>query len=137
MITNMSNVVLVDAASTPVSHTFVPASRVAENTARWVDREHNGGVALGFRTLTFSVKEPTTVDGVTRQKISLALPMVDFSVPSSPKLVGVNRFNGEFITAAIASDQDRKDLVELVKSIFTRVAADKLGDNIAIASLPY
>lgn len=36
MITNMSPLVLTDAAATPVTHTFTPASRVAENTARWV-----------------------------------------------------------------------------------------------------
>lgn len=137
MITNMSPLVLADAAATPVNHTFTPASRVAENTARWVDREHNGGVSLGYRTITFSVKDPSSADGVTRQRIALALPLVDFTIATAPKLLGVNRVNIEFITAAIASDQDRKDMVEMVKNLLIRAAADKLGDNVAIASLPY
>lgn len=137
MITNMSVVKLVDAAATPVNHTFTPASRVAENTARWIDREHNNGVAIGYRTLSYSVKDPISADGVTRQKISLAIPLVDFTIPNAPKLLGVNRFNGEFITAAVASDQDRMDLVEMVHTILIRGANDRLGDNIAQGSLPY
>lgn len=137
MINNMSPLVLTDAAVTPVSHTFTPASRVAENTARWVDREHNNGVSLGYRTVTYSVKDPSSADGVTRQRVALALPLVDFTIATAPKLLGVNRVNIEFITAAIASDQDRKDMVELARNLLIRAAADKLGDNIAIATLPY
>ena len=137
MIDNMSKLYLADAAATPVTHTFTPASRVAENTARWVDREHNSGVSLGFRTITYSVKEPSSADGVTRQRVALALPLVDFSIPNAPKLLGVNRVNMEFITAAVSSDQDRKDLVEMGKALLTRGATDKLGDNIAVAALPY
>lgn len=137
MITNMSVVKLMDAAATPATHVFTPASRVAENTARWVDREHNNGVAIGYRTLSYSVKDPVSADGVTRQKISLAMPLVDFTNPNAPKLLGVNRFNCEFITAAIATDQDRTDLVEMARTIFSRGVADRLGDNVALASLPY
>lgn len=137
MITNMSAVNLVDAAATPVVHTFTPASRVAENTARWVDREHNNGVAIGYRTLTYSVKEPASADGVTRQKLSLALPLVDFSVVNAPKLLGVNRCNIEFITTAISSDQDVKDLVHMVRDALLKGATDRLGDNLVVRSLPY
>lgn len=137
MITNMSVVSLVDAAATPVTHNFTPASRVAENTARWVDREHNNGVAIGYRTLTYSVKEPASADGVTRQKLSLALPLVDFSVANAPKLLGVNRCNIEFITTAISSDQDVKDLVQMVRDALIQGATSRLGDNLVIRSLPY
>lgn len=137
MITNMSVLNLMDAAATPVSHQFTPASRVAENTARWVDREHNNGVAIGYRTLTYSVKEPANADGVTRQKVSLAMPLVDFSVANAPKLLGVNRCNIEFITTAISSDQDVKDLVTMVRDVLLRSANDHLGDNLVVRSLPY
>lgn len=137
MITNMSALTLEDAAATPVIHQFTPASRVAENTARWVDREHNNGVAIGYRMLTYSVKEPTSADGVTRQKISLALPLVDFSVVNAPKLLGINRCNIEFITTAISSDQDVKDLVQMVRDVLMRGSSTRLGDNLVVRSLPY
>lgn len=137
MITNMSVIYLTDAATTPATHQFTPASRVAENTARWVDREHNNGVAIGYRTLTYSVKEPANADGVTRQKLSLALPLVDFSVVNAPKLLGVNRCNIELITTAISSDQDVKDIVQMARDALLRGAADRLGDNLVVRLLPY
>lgn len=74
---------------------------------------------------------------MTRQRVALAMPLVDFTIATAPKLLGVNRVNMEIITAAVASDQDRKDLVEMAKQLLIRAAADKLGDNVAIASLPY
>lgn len=137
MITNMSAITLDDAAATPVAHTFTPASRVAENTARWVDREHNAGVAIGFSTVTMSIKEPATPDGVSRVKVTLSVPKVDFSVAAAPKLLGTARFNGEFIFPGILNDQERKDMVQMVSGFFVRNASTKLGDNIFTISLPY
>lgn len=60
MITNIVSLSLIDAATTPVTHVFTPASRVSDNTARWVDREHNSGIAIGYASVSFSVKEPPT-----------------------------------------------------------------------------
>lgn len=137
MITNMSAITVQDAAATPVMHSFTPASRVAENTARWLDREHNAGVAIGFSTVTMFVKEPATPDGVTRVKVTLSVPKVDFTVATAPKLLGTARFNGEFIFPGILNDQERKDTVAMVESLFNRGFTTRLGDNIAAMSLPY
>lgn len=137
MITNMSPLSLIDAAATPVTHYFTPASRVAENVARWVDREHNGGVAIGYRTVTYSVKDPAQAGGVTRQKVSLSIPLVDFSVPTAPKLLGTNRVNIEITTAAVSSDQNVKDLVEMTARLLARDGGSCLGDNLVVRSLPY
>lgn len=137
MITNMSPLSLIDAAATPVTHVYTPASRVSENTARWVDREHNAGVAIGFATVTMSVKEPATADGVTRIKFTLSVPKVDFSVATAPKLLGTSRFNGEFIFPGILNDQERKDHVGQVRSMLVNNFGNTIGDNIAAMSLPY
>lgn len=137
MITNMSALAVSDAETTPVSHSFTPASRVAENTARWVDREHNAGVAIGFSTVTLSVKEPVTADGVTRAKFTMSMPKVDFTVPAAPKLLGTARFNGEFIFPGILNDQERKNMIEMVRGLLSRSNPAALGDNLAVLSLPY
>lgn len=137
MITNMTTIVAYDAASTPVAHSFTPASRVAENTARWVDREHNSGVAIGFNTVTLSIKEPATADGVTRAKVTLSVPKVDFSVPSAPKLLATARFNCEFLLPGILNDQERKDIVRMAGDLLLQGSATRLGDNISVVSLPY
>jgi hypothetical protein len=126
-----------DAAATPVAHSFTPASRVAENTARWVDREHNAGVAIGFSTITMSVKEPADPSGVTRVKVTLSVPKVDFSVPTNPVLLGTGRVTTEYIFPGILNDQERKDLVELHSDLTKRNSVVKLGDNISVISLPY
>lgn len=137
MITNMSQLLVADAAATPVQHVFTPASRVSENTARWVDREHNGGVAIGFSTITFSVKEPATADGVTRMKVAMSVPKVDFSNPNAPLLLGTMRANTEFIFPGIVNEQERKDFTQMFTELFWRNSASKLGDNVVVMSTPY
>lgn len=137
MITNMSTLTLADKAATPVNHNFTPASRVAENTARWLDKEHNNGVAIGYTGITFSIKEPVVAGGVYRLKVSLFYPKLDLTVPAVPKLLGTARFNGEFIFPDILSDQDRKDIVRMVEGLLYQGSASTLGDNLVAQSLPY
>lgn len=137
MITNMSHLNIVDGATTPVVHVFSPASRVAENTARWVDREHNNGVAIGFSSITLTVKEPTVAGGVYRQRLTLSVPKVDFTIPTAPVLLGVTRANVELIFPDILNHQERTDITAMLRDILGRGATDKLGDNIVYQSLPY
>lgn len=137
MITNMSTLSLTDKAATPVVHVFSPASRVADNTARWLDKEHNSGIAVGYSACTYSVKEPAVAGGVYRQKFSLSIPKLDLTVPAVPKLLGTARFNGEFIFPDIMSDQDRKDIVRMVETLFAQGSATALGDNFVAQALPY
>lgn len=137
MITNMSSLSVTDGATTPVTHAFIPASRVAENTARWIDREHNAGVAIGFNTVTFTIKEPAVAGGVYRQKVSFNVPKVDFTQPNAPVLLGTARVNVEFIFPDILNDQERKDVVTMFNSLMGLGSASKLGDNVVNLSLPY
>lgn len=137
MITNMSSITLIDKAATPVSHVFSPASRVAENTARWQDREHNSGIAAGFSTYTLSVREPSAPGGVYRVKAALAVPKLDLTVPAVPKVLGTARVNCEFIFPDVLSDQDRKDIVKMFWTSIEQGYATSLGDNIAGIALPY
>lgn len=137
MIINMSNVVLRDAAATPVSHTFTPASRVAEGIARWVAKPASGAL-LGTKVLTLSSKEPTDhINGVYREKVSLSVPKLDMSVPTAPKLLATARFNGEFLLPAAFTTQEKKDFVKMVEQSFILDSATALGDNIVDGGLPY
>lgn len=137
MITNMSSITLADKAATPVNHSFGPASRVAENTARWQDREHNSGIAAGFSTYSLSLREPTTAGGVYRMKATLAVPKLDLTVPAVPKVLGVARVNCEFIFPDVMSDQDRKDITQMFYNSLAQGSTTAVGDNIAGISLPY
>lgn len=137
MITNIAALTLTDKEAVPVNHVFTPASRVSENTARWVDREHNAGVAIGFASVSFSVKEPTAAGGVYRQKVNFAEPILDLTVPAVPKLLGTARVNCEFIFPDIMSDQQRKNVIAKFYTLLGQGSAATVGDNIAICSLPY
>lgn len=137
MITNMSNVAMNDAQATPVLHTFTPASRVAENTARWVERPTSGAL-LGAKTLTLSIKEPTDpASGVFRIKVNFSIPKIDASVPTAPKLASTGRVNCEFLIPAGFTTQECKDLVKLFEQSLNLGSAVTLGDNIVDRSLPY
>lgn len=137
MITNIATLTLVDAESTPVSHVFTPASRVADNTARWVDREHNNGIAIGYASVSYSAKEPTSAGGVFRQKVNYAEPLLNLTVPAVPVLLGTARVNCEFIFPDIMSDQQRKNVVKKFYTLIGQGSATSVGDNVAVQSLPY
>lgn len=134
MITNMQQLTIYDGAATPVGHIFSPASNGARSgVARWVDKEHNGGVALGFSVLDFSVREPAKPDGVTRVRMGLAVPKLDTST-TVPKVVGMGRGNIEFIFPASFTAQDRKDLRAFLTNALN---ANQLGENISEMQTPY
>jgi len=137
MITNMSNVAMSDAQVTPVLQTFTPASRVAENTARWIQKPTSGAL-LGAKTLSLSVKEPADpANGVFRIKVSFAIPKLDVSVPLAPKLVATGRVNCEFLVPVGFTTQECKDLVKMFEQSLVLGSSTAIGDNIVDRSLPY
>lgn len=133
MITNMTNLSLGDGQSTPVVHNFTPASNGADGVCRWHDREHNSGVALGFSTATFSVREPVKAGGVTRVKLTISVPKLD-TTTTVPSLIGVGQASAEFIFPGAYTQQDRKDLRAF---LWNMIWTGALGDNIVDMQRPY
>lgn len=133
MITNMTNLLLGDGQSTPAAHTLTPASNGADGVCRWHDREHNGGIALGFSTATFSVREPVKAGGVTRVKLTISVPKLD-TTTTVPSLIGVGQASAEFIFPGAYTRQDRRDLRAF---LWNMIGTDALGDNIVDMQRPY
>lgn len=136
MITNMANLALVDKAATPVTHQFTPAPIVGL-PGRWADREHNGGLAIGYSTIALRIKEPTGGNGLYRVTVDYAFPKVDTTVPAKPAVVAIPRAKLEFTFPDVLNDQERKDIIQLVYSSLAQGSAAALGDNIAYQLLPY
>lgn len=134
---NMAPLLLADAAATPVTHTYQPAARIAENTARWSDSEHNSGVLFGRSTVTLQVKEATAPGALNRVTLTLKDPKVDFSVPSAPKLIGINAISLEARFIQESSDQERKDILQKFRNALQLLGGSQLGDNIAGVYTPY
>lgn len=143
MITNMANLTVPDAAVTPISHTFGPASRVDGNTARWLDREHYSGAPIGYAQVTYTLKEPSfnlpntaASNQVYRHTVKLTRPILDTS-GAFPVLLGVGRATVEFSFPVVMSEQDRKDMLAMTRNILFPGSGNALGDNITTQSLPY
>lgn len=132
MITNMATVTLPDGNATPEIHSFSPATRQGD-VARWLDRDHNQGVPVGFSQLEFSVKEPSKAGGVTRVKVTIAVPKLD-TTTVVPTQTGIGRFTAEFIYPGTFTELDRKHLRAFANSV---LGNDKLGDNIVSMVTPY
>lgn len=136
MLTNMAALALVDKAVTPVTHQFTPAPS-ASGLARWVDKEHNGGIAIGYASVSYRIKEPVNGNGLFRHTIDFAFPKVDPTVLARPVLVGISRAKVEFTFPDVLNDQERKDIVSMVMIALAQDAGNRLGDNIAQQALPY
>lgn len=134
LMTNMASLTLTDAKGAPESHTFLPASNGADGVTRWQDREHNSGISLGFSTLTFSVREPIKVGGVSRVKVTLSIPKLDTSTVV-PTVTGVGSASAEFIYPGSYTLQDRHDLKTIFGNALSSV--NGLGDNIYQMQRPY
>lgn len=136
MITNMANLALVDKAATPVTHQYTPTP-IPGTPARWSDKEHFSGVAIGFSVMSLKIAEPNGGNGLYRATINASFPKVDVTVPTKPVLVGTTRFKGEFTFPVELSLQERKDVVNQIYTALAQGSASTLGDNIADLSLPY
>lgn len=139
MITNMADLVLADSQATPVNTIFSPASRVAENMARWLARTVNGGIPMGNYVCQFSVKEPKDrlPASLTRNWLKLTEPELDLSVPGAPKLLETG-----FIEITCAFPQSwtearKKNLLARARNLLSLGSASALGDNIILGQTPY
>lgn len=139
MITNMADLVLADGQATPVNTTFSPASRVAENMARWVARSVNGGIPMGSYTCQYSVKEPKdrAPASLTRNWLKVTEPELDLAIPGAPKLLETG-----FVEITVAFPQSwpdvrKKNLLSRARNLLSLGSASALGDNIILGALPY
>lgn len=139
MITNISDLVLADGQATPVNTIFSPASRVVENTARWIARTVNGGIPMGSYVCQYAVREPKDrlPASLTRNWLKITEPDLDLSVPGAPKLLETG-----FIEINVAFPQSwtearKKNLLARARNLLNLGSATSLGDNIVLGTLPY
>lgn len=139
MITNNVDLILADGKNTPVNHTFNPMSRVQDNVTRWCETTANGGLALGFSEITFSVREPVANAAVPVYKLinTVRVPKVDVSIPSAPKILATAEVRIEWKFPAVMNDAERKDVVAYVRNLLTFAGANTLGDNIVAQRNPF
>lgn len=139
MITNISDIILADGQATPVNTTFSPASRVSENTARWIARTVNGGIPMGSYVCQYSVREPKDrlPASLVRNWLKLTEPELDLSVPGAPKLLETGFIEINVAFPQSWTDARKKNLLARARNLLTLGSASALGDNIVLGTLPY
>jgi hypothetical protein len=113
----IANIVLPDAAGTPVNHTFVFGKNDGD-TVRW--NEKTASFPSGYWPLSVSLRDPAGSNGsrVYRGGIDLAMPVSVTEVingVSIPKVAYTLRAKVEFIFPADSSTQNRKDLLKILE----------------------
>lgn len=131
--TNMQAMSIQDGQTTPVTHTFSPASNGADGVARWHDREHNSGMAIGFSTATFSVREPVKPGGPTRVRMTVHVPKLN-TTGVVPELVSTGWAQLEYLFPGNFTLQDRKDLRAYIGNMNSPLF---LGDNAVEMAKPF
>lgn len=108
-------IVIADAASTPVNHTFSPIG-IAGDLATF--KERISGVPVGYPVLTVSMRDPVQGSPVYRAVVKLMLPTVVTTTDVSGKTVtSVDHTcvgNMDFQFPVKSTLQNRKDLVKLM-----------------------
>lgn len=110
----IANIVVPDAAGTPVNHTFAP-QKVANDTAQW--QEKSASTPQGYWNLITTVKEP--VNGGTAYRVTKTFDMtflktyVDLSGNSITAVDYVVRRKEEWLLPIKSTLQNRKDAHKL------------------------
>jgi hypothetical protein len=76
----IANIVLNDAAGTPVAHTFSPARQgffSGQDVAEYEDRAANTGIPVGFYKLSLSVSRPNRDRKSYRINVKLSTPVME------------------------------------------------------------
>lgn len=116
-----------DGQATPVAHTFSPVNIDAAGVAKWCDR--SGGIALGYPTITFSMRQPTKANRNYKVTTKVVYPVLEQT--SASTATGIQPaptkaydliFNGEFILPERSTLAQRNDVFAYVKNYFANAA---------------
>lgn len=101
--------------TTPVAKTFSPVNIDQAGVAKWADR--SGGVALGFPTVTYSMKTPNQSSRAYKLTAKVNLPVLEQTSPSTatgiqpaPTLAYNVLATVEFAMPERSTQQQRKDV---------------------------
>lgn len=130
----VSNIVINDGASTPVAHTFQP-SRVAPDLVTYQDR--SAGVVAGFNILTIGTRFADKKNGSQKVTVRMALPTLAVTAPTTttgiqpvPTAAYECFASLEFVLPSPSSVQNRKDLLALVKNLLADVTINNAIVNL-------
>jgi hypothetical protein len=116
----IANVVLNDAATTPVAHTFSPdvqGLRDGQQIAIYVDRAANAGTPVGFYKLEMTMSRPSANRKTYRVGLKMSMPVLEVTsnstvsgIAPAPTIAYSPLIQMDVVIPERASAQARKDL---------------------------
>jgi len=139
-----SNIVLADAKTTPVSHTFTWAGNDAKGISHWVDRSQ--GTPIGDWRISMSVREPIRrnkpgqllqATGVYRVEVTLAEPILEVLTPATfngvqaaPTVSYIPRAQVVLFMPERSSLVDRASLTKMLGNLLLHAQATEAAVNL-------
>lgn len=114
---DIAPVILTDAESSPVDHTFAPAD-IKDGVAKYQDR--SGGVPIGYPTVTFSVRDASKTNPNTKVVLKLVDPKLNDMSPNddgftpSPTVANACTLTVEGIFPGDSTLQARKNILAML-----------------------
>jgi hypothetical protein len=116
-----ANIVLPDALSTPVNHTFVPGAIVQDSglsIAEYADKVT--GINIGYWTLSAGYRKPSKGSPMHRHTFKTALPVLETisgadmaGITPAPSLAFTNQASTTMLVHDRSTGQQRKDLLKI------------------------
>lgn len=126
----IANLVLADGQATPVSKTFT-ARRADTSLAVWKDQ--TAGIAIGFPTVSLSVRETASAFRVETRVTKPVLEVIsgsDAGYTPSPKVAYTVLGKQEFVLPNRCTLQDRKDIQAFCKNLLADTVANNAIQNL-------
>lgn len=124
------NIVIYDAAATPVAHTFAPVA-INGVVASYADR--SGGIIVGYPKLTLSLTEPSKNSRNSKARFKLMLPVLEVIAGTTVGGITPPASKAYELMADItftipdrATLQNRKDLLELFKNLLDHTTIESM-----------
>lgn len=116
------NIVLTDAAATPVNHTYYPVQIGSDQLIRWQDRTQ--AIYIGQNRLTVSQRMATKTSKATKLSWKLETPVLEVTSPSTstgiqpaPTVAYTLLANVELVLPDRCTLQERKDLLSMLRDL--------------------
>lgn len=136
----IANIVLNDAAATPVAHTFSPSRQGFFNgldIAEYEDRAANSGIPVGFYKISLSVSRPNRDRKSYRIGLKLSTPVMEVvsnstvtGIAPAPTVAYTPLAQIDWVIPDRASFQSRKDLRKLVYEALNSPAVVNALENL-------
>lgn len=122
----IGNIAILDAKTTPVTHTFAP---VSTNGSLGELANRAASIPSGFETLKLEVTKPVSNTAAYRVKVKLTLPTVA-AVDGSDTVVRVSSFDGVVNFSQASTAQERKDAAKLLSNLFNHATFVTVVENL-------